>query len=652
MLDIRRVNTFKKQKSLGLVIFLLLFGLTSSLKSQETLDSTSSEKVLVENADNSIQEVIDGDHIQYLRSNVRLIHDSIYMFCDSARIKKEELIAVGEVIIIQDDTIQLFSDSLVYDSQLKKAEMYFNVVLKNGNKRLFTEKLIYNLEDKKAIFNDTTTLVDGTMQLSSLRGIYNVQKRLAKFYDEVTIIDGDFNLKSDSLLYDTDIDRAYFLGPTYITQGGDKVYCEAGYYDMKVKRAFFSGNSKMYNSDQSALGDNINYYGADSLFVISGNAVVEDSTSIAKGDVITKNSKTKTVLIEGNGYYKSGDRVIVGPYILYDEKTESLVLEERSTVKSETGEIIGDSISYDKVKDYGVAVGTAIWRDTVQDIVVESDRFEYKEKESFYKAIVDNQRPLFRQFVDGDTLYLSADTLISGAIGDSVNYLKAIRSVEIFKSDLQAVCDSLYYDDIDSTFVLFDNPISWSDTTQILGDTLSIKLKNEKVSDIIASQNAFIASVDEGGYYNQIKGRLIHSFLDSNTLTHMSVKGNAESLYFLKDSEKKYIGPNYTACSHMVFYFANKEIDKINFFTEPSSKMTPMKRATESQFKLSGFAWNASVRPKSWESLRLIKSGNSNLPKERSKDVFEEKVNDVIFKTAKEGKLGKGSKEKKPKKGR
>jgi lipopolysaccharide export system protein LptA len=470
------------------------------------------------------------------------------------------------------------------------------------------------------------------MLLSRLKGNYDVENKSAKFYDEVSIIDGELRLKTDSLLFDTNIDRAYFLGPTYITQGENKIYCEDGFYDIKAKRAYFSANAILYNSTQTVKGENIRYDGVDSLFVVSGQAEVQDSLSFAKGDVITKNERNGDVLIEGNGYYQNEGKTITGPYIKFNEKTESILLEGRSTVMNDKGTIEGDTISYDKVLDFGRAIGDVIWKDTVENIRVEADILEYKESSSYYKAVVKNIRPVFMQQVEEDTMFLSADTLINATIGDSINYLQAISSVKIFKSDLQAVCDSLYYSDVDSIFRLFEQPISWSDTTQFLGDTMTIKLTNDNVSDLVALNNAFISSVDFDKYYNQIKGRYIHSYLDSNVLQRMLIKGNAESLYMIKDGDDKYIGPNYTACSHMMFYFDNDELDNVKYYTEPTSVMTPMKKAGDSDLYLKGFKWHGELRPKNRYDIRVpVKRPSVQKNQKTGIDVFEQEVKDAIF---------------------
>ena len=144
-------------------------------------DSIQQSKVLIENADNSITEILDGENIQYLKGNVRAIQDSVFMFCDSAILKKNQLIAIGDVIIIQDDSIKIFSDSLYYDGDNKLASLYESVVLQNNGKSLFTESLNYNLDTKQAVFNDTCLLVNGKMKLSSLQAHYNVKTDLAFF---------------------------------------------------------------------------------------------------------------------------------------------------------------------------------------------------------------------------------------------------------------------------------------------------------------------------------------------------------------------------------------------------------------------------------------------------------------------------------------
>lgn len=589
----------------------------------------TSSMVKVKNADNFIYEKVDDVDYQYFSGNVKMFHDSIYMYADSAVIRGNQMTARGEVIIIQDDTINVFSDSLIYDADFKMAKLFDEVVVVTGDKQLFTDRLDYDLNTKIGTFRDTAILRRASMTLSSLKGYYNLNDKKAHFYDQVVIKDEDFELTADSLDYDTDIDRAYFKGSTYIIQSGKQVYCEAGYYDMISKQAFFSEQAVIVEGSKVAFADDILVSEQDSSVKLTGNAEVKDSLSTARGESIFFDDKKGDIRIEGKGYYEKDDQIIEAERIDYNTETEDFYSVGNSTISGKKGILAADSISYVKVTDLGQARGNASFRDTVDDRTILADYFIYKDSSSYVQANAVKVRPLFIQRVDEDTLYVAADTLISAEPYDSLKYLKAISDVMIFKSDLQAVCDSMYFDNVDSTFTLFRNPICWSDTTQFSGDTIDIVLRNEEVREIVAKKKAFIATRHLTGYFDQIKGKYLHSYLDSNELKRMLIKGNAEALYFIKDDKDAYVGANKTLCSHMAFYFDNEELDNIKFYTEPESTMTPMAMAKDALIKLEGLRWEVKRRPIGVEGMRLLKY--QELPVvEETEDDFEAEVLKIL----------------------
>ncbi len=616
--------------------FKILFCTIGFFFTQDAICQQEDSRVKISYADSSVY--LSEDKKQKLHGNVRLVHDSIFMYCDTSVLRENRVEAQGNIVIIQDDTIHTFSDSLYYDGNLKLAELFYNVVLKNGDKKLFTEKLTYHLEDKYAVFQDTAILESGTMTLSSLRGRYFVDDKKAKFFDQVTIIDGDLRLKTDSLDYDADIDRAYFLGPTYITEEGRKIYCESGYYDIGAGRAFFSNDAVVYEGNRTAKAEDISYDDKNNTVTFSGDAELIDSVSTVSGQEIIINDSTNVITVIGEGRFEDADQIVEGEYIEYNEDTEDVLIKGRGQVYREDGQLSADSISYQKEIDRGYAQGTVIWQDTVDNTTVESDILFYKDSSQYVKAILDEQRPLFTKLIDDDTLYLSADTLLTETVGDTLSYIKAISRVMIYKSDFQAICDSLYYDDRDSTFQLYYDPIVWSDTTQFSGDTLLMVTSNDEISEIIAKNKAFIAMEENDTYYNQIRGRYIHSYLDSNTLHKMNVQGNAESIYFVKDEEDAYVGPNKTVCADMIFYFENEELSHIYFETQPNNNLTPMDQVTDSDLYLDTFSWKGDRRPIDKSTLRLVSKISVGKEQTKSTDEFEEKVNEVILEDMKKSK--------------
>ncbi len=615
----------------SLLCCIYLFASLTLSSAQETKPDKPS-KIKVKNSDNFIHEQLEGVDYQYFRGNVKIFHDSIYMFSDSATVISNNMTAVGNVIIIQEDSINVFADSLIYNAELKRAQLYDDVVLETSDKKLFTNALTYNLETKLATFRDTAILEKGTMTLSSLSGQYNVKEKRAYFFDEVVIIDEDFKLTSDSLNYDTDTDRAYFIGPTYIRQDDKKIFCQSGYYDLEDGRAFFSDNARIIEDGQIAQADDILFSDIDSSLILTGNAIIEDSTSIAKGKEISINNSTDEIRLFGNAYYKNEDQEVTGPEIIYNKNTKDLKLLGRSTISGSNTILVADTVDYVKAIDRGIAKGNVTWQDTVNNRQMLADKVFYSDSIAYYKAITIHQKPLFIDATDGDSLFLCADTLINAEPTDTTGYIQAISNVKIYKTDLQGKCDSLHYSQRDSTFYLYGNPIVWADTTQFSGDSIFIVMKNDAVSEIIADGNGFIISQENVKYYNQIKSKHIKSFLADNELHRMEVTGNSESIYLIKDESDAYMGINKTLCDRMTFFFENKELDEIKFYTQPSSTMTPIQKAAEKDFKLEGFFWNTEDRPIGSIGLRTItkRSAQANKSDKGDEDLFASMVDSVM----------------------
>jgi hypothetical protein len=187
--------------------------------------------------------------------------------------------------------------------------------------------------------------------------------------------------------------------------------------------------------------------------------------------------------------------------------------------------------------------------------------------------------------------------------------LIAFPDVRVFKSDLQAICDSLIYSTKDSIFRFFEQPVIWSDTSQFLADTIQMSLKNKKIDRIFLTNKSFILNSPDQIYFNQIKGKNIIAYFQEGNLRRMEVEGNAESVYYALDEAKAYVGVNKTVCSRMVLLFGDNEVEKIKFYTQPTAKLEPMQQADHNALKLEGFNWVIEKRPLSVQDLlkpRLI----------------------------------------------
>jgi lipopolysaccharide export system protein LptA len=430
---------------------------------------------------------------------------------------------------------------------------------------------------------------------------------MAFFKDSVVVVDPQFELKSDTLKFDTKEKIAYFLGPTLISQNQGKIYCEDGFYDTKNKVAEFKKNAQYQKGEEKAWADLMTYDGNKKETTLTGNARFIDGSKQAKADVIRYEEGKEITNLEGNAFYKDEKQEIRSERIRYDKKNEVYSTKGRSRMSDPPQILEADRIDFDGKT--GIAVGDVIWQDTVQNVSISHcDSVVYVEGEDFLKAM--GGRPLMTILMDDDTLFLASDTLISYKQNptDSVRTLLAYPDVRLFKSDLQAVCDSLVYSEMDSIFKFYDDPIIWADTSQFSADTIHIQLVEKKVNRIYMYRNSFMINSPDEVYFNQIKGKNNIVFFEDDEVRRMKVDGNAESIYFALDDDQKYIGSNKTVASRMLLYFGNNQVDNIKFYTQPKAKFTPMKKAGGGDQKLDGFNWDTSRRPMTLEDLFFEKN--------------------------------------------
>ncbi len=542
---------------------------------------------------------------QKFRGNVKLRQDSVLMFCDSAIITDNIfVVAMGNVVIKQGDTTSAFCDSLLYRGDTKKATLYSNVSLVNGSQKLFTERLDYDLSTKTATYFEGATMTNNSTQLSSKRGYYYVKNDEVFFRDSVVVIDPDFSLRSDTLKFNTKSRVVFFLGPTLIKTDSSQIYCEDGFYDTKNEQAEFRKNAQYRSGAREAVADTMNYNGRKKEYDLKGNARFTDKNQEAIADRIRYEQNKNKYYLSGNATYRDSTRNIASEEIIYDRKNQVYSTKGRSRISDPPQILEADAVAYAQEKGTGVATGNVIWQDTSANLTIISERADYNRATNYLKAVGGKEgRPLLITKVDVDSMYLSADTLlalqtIDTLTKDTTRTLFAHHRVRIYKSNLQAVCDSLTYITTDSTFHLFEDPIVWSDTSQFVADTINILLKNNAIDRVFLLSNSFIVNSPDEIFFNQIKGRDITAFFDSTELRRMDVQGNAEAVYYARDDKGGYIGVNKTIASEMLLHFGNNQIDNIRFYDQPKSEILPMKQAKHEELKMPGFRWETRFRPR------------------------------------------------------
>lgn len=199
--------------------------------------------------------------------------------------------------------------------------------------------------------------------------------------------------------------------------------------------------------------------------------------------------------------------------------------------------------------------------------------------------------------------------------------VKAYYNVRMFKSDLQAVADSVYYGMADSMFRFMGRPMIWAEGSQISSDTIYMQIQNQRMDNALLIHNAFMVNaVLDTVKFNQLKGRKITAFFANNSIDRLYVDGNAENLVFsTNDKTNRITEMFHDRGARIKIRMEGKKIIDYTTIRKVDQKVYPFKQVTQENEVLPGFIWRPQDRPKSKEDMmsrkrEVEKPGNSEEP--------------------------------------
>ncbi|WP_207435703.1 OstA-like protein [Sabulibacter ruber] len=444
-----------------------------------------------------------------------------------------------------------------------------NVVMRQGATTLTADSAYQYASDRNRleVFGNVHITQPG-MDATSATASYDGTRRIANMRGGVTLRDEQMTLTTPSLDYDLNAKKAFYtttgniVGPDYTIQS------QLGTYTSDDKVLTFKKNIKYVGQNAEVLSDTMAYNTVTKVVEFFGPTTIKSPDGTLFANRGTYNTVTRESNFRGNASIKTPDYLIKGEILTYD-KTKEYYTASRN-------------VSMTSIKDTTIITGqTALyWRARGRAKVFGS--------------------PVMRTIEKRDTMYLSADTLVSVEnVKDKTKKgkLYAYNDVRIFKSDLQGLCDSLTYDQQDSTIYMNLNPRLWANKNQMTADSVVIKIRNNTVDQMRMFGNSFAISVDTLDNYNQVKGRTMVAFFADGKIRRIDVNGNGESLYFALQGDTSTIGMNRAVCSDMRMIFQDGQVQYITFMENPDAKLIPPHELQEPDKRLKGFVWRSDEKP-------------------------------------------------------
>lgn len=622
---------------------------------QQQAGTTGKSRILI--LENDYVEYISQDtlSIQRLVKNVKLLHDSDTIYCDSAVVIRQlnTAEAFGDVLVRQADGTEALADYMRYTGNSKTVYMRGNVQLSDGKgNELWGSEVTYNLRTKVGQYTKDGTLISGQTMVSSNQATYNMKTKDARFKGNVVVNDPEYYVVSKDLGYNTDSKVVTFFGPSVVTNDNSMLQTRNGYYATGDKTSRFWSRSSILNDGQYIEADTLFYTKGTGWAQAYGNVIMIDTSrhnSTMYSGYAEYNELTKKMLayidpvvkyITGDKtYYYRADTFFSEP-VPYEEK----IMTAQDSIQRSVEEIrqaidrqLEEGGEIHKDEDYSVeellglqSADTSVLvplrlTDTLRYVLPEVEvlrgaedlegRHRNRRDVKSVQATLNTSRSESDtaagknpQFIMSDSLSAPGQTYYnypaSGSDSAVQRYFLGYHRVRIYSDSLQGKCDSMKYNQADSLITLYKNPVIWSGNNQMKGDIMLLLLDSSDLREITIPRNGIViarSGPPQAGFFDQIQGNFIKGYLSDGKIDSLIAERDAMNIYYMKDENDYYSGVNESKSDRIEAVFEQEEIRTISYRGPTDGETTPMTDIAPDALKLPRFIWYTDERIQSLE---------------------------------------------------
>jgi lipopolysaccharide transport protein LptA len=352
-------------------------------------------EIQIQNANRFLFRTINATtQLQVLSGNVKMKQGNMLLDADSVTYNEQtkQIEAFGNVHIQDGDSLNIYSDYLLYEGSRKMANFKNNVRLTDGTGTLNTKALEYDMNSKLGNYKNGGTIVSKETTLSSESGFFNGNKKEVKFIGKVKMTDADLSLTSDSLLYNSEKRLATFISRTHIKTKTTLIQVKKGTYDLNTKKAKFSGRTSIQDSTSFITANDFVFDENSGQGEASGDVDFVDTAQniLLKCNTIFFNKRKNSVLAIGKPVMTlvdKSDSVFIAADTIYSARYSELsALQSKDTLKFIT--------AYRNVR---------IYNDSLQAVC---DSLFYGERDSLFQLYQEPVAWSRNSQISGDTLLI------------------------------------------------------------------------------------------------------------------------------------------------------------------------------------------------------------------------------------------------------
>ncbi|MBE8720096.1 hypothetical protein C4F40_05050 [Sphingobacterium sp. Ka21] len=587
-------------------------------------------------------------------------------------------------VVVRTPNVKIYTDTMRYNSADRMTYFFgpTNIKDNTGEKNLYTERGHYNTGTGIADFNKNNLYTEGTKFLKGDSLHYERESGIGKAYRNVVFIDtldkfyayGGFGLyrQSDESITMTEKPLIITLVKNDSTDNNVKIDSTENTDEVKSRRERRREQRELEEQEILEIETETDSISSVESEVIPPKLKEEakmDSVFLTADTLFSRAIPLKEYIALDLKLDRSGGELIIEDDVDYGD--DDLNLEVDSTMDLEV-DSTALKLNLDSgemaIDDLEQVISSKSYPDSTlktipQKPVIQAKKPQNNKKdeplsiEATIKAdSLTRQNAIIPTGSEADSLLNNAlkvaqtqDTITKNIpVGDSTTIdaasdtartriVKAYYNVRLFKSDLQAVADSVYYGMADSMFRFMGRPMIWAQGSQISADTIFMQILNQQLDNALLKENAMMVNaVLDTVKFNQLKGRKITAFFANNNIDRLYVDGNAENLIFMENTELGIITDMFhDRGARIKIKMEGKKIIDYVSVRKVDQKVYPFKMVTQENEILPGFIWRPQDRPTSKEDLlnrrrEIPKAGEEgpNLPQtseQITKDISSEK---------------------------
>ena len=449
------------------------------------------------------------------------------------------------------------------------------------------EAIYYGKEDFIEAYGSVRVKQGDSINMTSKYVEYSGKTQLAYASGDVVLIDPDSKLYTDVLHFDRIKQQAYYNQKGKVVRDtSGTITSTVGRYYVNSKKYQFVDNVKLINPEYEIDTERLDFY------TESGYAFMFGPTTIT--------SETSVIYCERGFYNTNND---TGHFV------------KKSKINYDDRIVEGDSVYFNRNKNFASATNNITVTDTLNKSIIKGHYAEvFREKDSVFIT----KRALAITEQENDSIFMHSDTLMVTGPADE-RIIRGFYNAKMFKSNLSGKADSIhmnqktgltqlinFYDVDADAFSKKEHPVLWHFESQITGDSIHLisNTKKETLDSLKVFNSAFVISKDSlGDGFNQISGKVLYVLFENNELNTIDVIKNAETIYYLRNSENELVGIDKSKSGSIKIFISENQIDELRKINQIGGKTYPEEDFPEKEIKLKGFVWRNEERPKTVDDL-------------------------------------------------